>query len=121
VDIKKLKASLQLAQIRLKSNQSEENEAIYQEAKNAYEFALDPEKKMEEDQLPPAPIVKPATKPIVNNPLKKTATVKQAVAPEPVQPAELIQQDQNPVIPQQTDPQENQETSQTNQPENPEV
>lgn len=119
MDIKKLKASLQLAQIRLKSNPSEDNEAIYQEAKSAYEFALDPEKKTEEEQLPPALPQKTVTKPIANNPLKKTVTVKQTATPAAA--PETNQQEQIPATPQQQDPQENQETIQTNQPENPEV
>lgn len=45
MDIKKLKASFQLAQLRANSDPSETNLSILQQAKEDYENALDPEKK----------------------------------------------------------------------------
>ena len=105
MDIKKLKANYQIAQLRAGSDPSESNLAILEQARQEYEAALDPElsteKKMEDweqdldqdlnqdldqdqdqeldqDQQPDQeqqPDQDPQTEPITNNPLKTTRTV----------------------------------------------
>jgi hypothetical protein len=51
MDIKKLKASFQLAQLRANSDPSETNLTILKQKKEDYENALDPEKKTENEPL----------------------------------------------------------------------
>lgn len=76
MDLIKLKASLQMAQLRAGADDSEDNLAILKDAQEAYDFAANPEneKKTEEkkDQAP----IKTVIKEITNNPLKKTTTLK---------------------------------------------
>ncbi|CAG4992127.1 hypothetical protein DYBT9275_00899 [Dyadobacter sp. CECT 9275] len=79
MDIKKLKANYQIAQLRAGSDPSEANLAILEQARQEYEAALDPEseKKMEDQDLDPEPDSDqdPQIQPITNNPLKTTQSV----------------------------------------------
>ena len=45
MDIKQLKSTMKLAELRAKTNPSDDNVAILKAATEAYELALDPEKK----------------------------------------------------------------------------
>lgn len=92
MDIKQLKAAVQLAKLRVGSDPSDANKAKLEHAQNEYDNALNPEKKTEDEPNPnkqpetpksatkAAAPAKPKTEPLErqpleNHPLKTTRTV----------------------------------------------
>lgn len=103
MDIKQLKAAVQLAKLRVGSDPSDANKAKLEHAQNEYDNALNPEKKTEDevnpDKLPQpskpastkpaapkAAPAKPKTEPLENHPLKTTRTVVPISPEDPTEP-----------------------------------
>ncbi|MGN7887395.1 hypothetical protein [Dyadobacter sp. 22481] len=103
MDIKQLKAAVQLAKLRVGSDPSDANKAKLEHAQNEYDNALNPEKKTatvetEDEPNPdkqPQPLkpaatkaaqAKPKTEPLENHPLKTTRTVVPISPEDPTEP-----------------------------------
>lgn len=71
MNIKQLKADYQLAELRLKSDESEKNQTIFKQAKKAYESALK-SVKAEPSTTEDSTTVVPAAKPVKTATLPKT-------------------------------------------------
>lgn len=103
MDIKQLKAAVQLAKLRVGSDPSDANKAKLEYAQNEYDNALNPEKKTEDEEnpgkqpqsskqaTPKAATAKPKTEPLERQPLenhllKTTRTVVPISPEDPTEP-----------------------------------
>lgn len=108
MDIKQLKAAVQLAKLRVGSDPSDANKAKLENAQNEYDNALNPtvdtaEKKTDDEvnpdkqpqpskpastkpAAPKAAPAKPKTEPLENHPLKTTRTVVPISPKDPTEP-----------------------------------